>query len=135
LLRDEDRDVRASAAFCLSDFGPSASNAVPALVGVLNKEGNGWGPVLINSMLALSQSHSDPDLVVPVLREYLDGPRKSWNYSDGAMYALSFYGPLAKSTVPAILPYLNHPDADKRKYAELALSAIDPQALDKAKKK
>lgn len=71
LLRDEEPEVRASAAFCLHRFGPSASNAVPALVEALNKEGNGYGPVLINAMLALQKIHSDPELVVPVLREYL----------------------------------------------------------------
>ncbi|MGZ4987837.1 MAG: HEAT repeat domain-containing protein [Limisphaerales bacterium] len=135
LLRDEDRDVRACAAFCLHEFGPSASNAVPALVEALNKEGNGWGMVLINSMLALRMIHSDSELVVPVLREYLDGPRKQWNYSTAAMGALWAYGAKAKSAVPAILPYLHHPDADKKAAAEAALSAIDPQAIAQAQQK
>lgn len=135
LLRDEDREVRASAAFCLTFLGPNATNAVPALVEALNKEGNGYGPLLESSMLALQKIHSAPELVVPVLREYLDGPRKNWNYSTDALWALTAYGPKARSAVPAILPFLNHHDADKRVAAETALSAIDPQALDDAKKK
>jgi len=65
----------ASAALCLSMLGPCASNAVPALIRALNKEGNGYGLVLGNAMPALGAIHSDPELVVPVVCEYLDGPR------------------------------------------------------------
>ena len=108
---------------------------MPALIQALNKEGNGYGPFLINSMEALHNIHSYPELVVPVLREYLDGPRTNWNYSAPTMLALHGYGAQAKSVVPAILPFLNDPDPSKRAYAEMALSSIDPQALTQAKQK
>jgi len=135
LLHDKDPEVRASAAQCLSLIGPEATDAVPALIQTLNAEGNGYGPVLINSMLALGAVHSEPETVVPVLLEYVNGPRKDWNYSVPAMDALGRYRERARSAVPAILPYLNHADSDKRQAADVALCAIDAQAAARAQKK
>ncbi len=135
LLHDRDRHVRASAAQCLSLIGPEATNAVPALIKALNEEGNGYGPVLINSMLALGAIHSEPDSVVPVLLEYVNGPRKNWNYSASAMDALGRYREKAKSAVQAILPYLNDSDEGRRSSADAALCKIDPQAAAQAHKK
>jgi HEAT repeats len=123
-LSDKDKSVRAAAATCLSLIGPEAKEAVPALIQALNREGNGWGPVLINCMLALGCIHADPDTVIPLLLEYVNGPRKEWNYCDPAMYALGRYREEAKSAVPAILPYLNDPDPGHRSYADGALCLI-----------
>ena len=124
LLSDRDQEVRAAAAVCLSQIGPDAKEAVPALIQTLNREGNGWGPVLLNSMLALGAIHSDPDTVIPLLLEYVDGPRKEWNYCGYAMDALGRYREKAKSAVPAILPYLNDPDPSRSFSADAALCRI-----------
>lgn len=40
---------------------------------------------------------------------------------------------IGTSAVPAILPCLNHPDADKSQAAEAAVWVIDPQALHHAR--
>jgi HEAT repeats len=123
-LSDPDKEVRAAAAVCLSLIGPDAKEAVPALIQTLNREGNGWGPVLLNSMLALGAIHSDPDTVIPLLLEYVNGPRKEWNYCGPAMDALGHYREKAKSAVPAILPYLNDPDPSRSFSADAALCRI-----------
>lgn len=135
LLQDKDRQVRASAAQCLSLIGPEATDAVPALIQALNEEGNGYGPVLINSMVALGAIHSEPEIVVPLLLEYVNGPRKDWNYNASAMDALGRYREKAKSAVPAILPFLSDTDEGHRSSADAALCAIDPQAAAQALKK
>jgi len=134
LLQDPDKEVRASAASCLALLGPNAREAVPALMQTLNAEGNGWGPVLIDSMMALGAIHSDPEKVIPLLLEYVDGPRKQWNYAVPAMEALTRYREQATSAVPAILPYLNDPDESHRSAADAALCAIDPQGTDRARR-
>ena len=135
LLHNQDRQVRASAAQCLSLIGPEAADAVPALIETLNAEGNGYGPVLINSMLALGAIHSDPERVVPFLLQYVNGPRKDWNYNAPAMDALGRYRERARSAVPAILPFLSAPDESHRSSADAALCAIDPQAAARAREK
>jgi HEAT repeat protein len=135
LLHDQDRQVRASAAQCLSLIGPEAADAVPALIQTLNAEGNGYGPVLINSMLALGAIHSEPETVLSLLLEYVNGPRKDWNYSASAMDALGRYRERARAAVPAILPFLTDPDESHRSSADAALCAIDPQAAARAQKK
>jgi HEAT repeat protein len=135
LLQDKDKEVRASAATCLSLIGPDAKDAVPALIQALNREGNGWGPVLIDSMMALGAIGAEPQTVVPLLLEYVDGPRKEWNYCIPAMDALGRYRGKATSAVPAILPYLNDPDATRRWYADAALCAIDPDGTVRARSK
>jgi len=135
LLHDKDRQVRASAAQCLSLIGPEAAEAVPALIQTLNAEGNGYGPVLINSMLALGAIHSEPETVVPGLLEYVNGPRKDWNYSVPAMDTLARYRERAKSAVPGIIPFLTDPDESHRSSADAALCAIDPQAAARAREK
>jgi HEAT repeat protein len=135
LLHDQDKEVRAAAAQCLSLIGADARDAVPALIRALNEEGNGYGPVLLNSMLALGAIHSEPEVVVPLLVEYLNGSRKDWNYGASAMDALSRYREKAKPAVPAILPFLNDPDESHRSSAEAALCAIDPQAAAQARKR
>jgi HEAT repeat protein len=123
-LRDKDKDVRAAAASCLALMDTEAKEAVPALIQTLNAEGNGWGPVLINSMMALGSIHSDPETVIPLLLEYVSGPRKEWNYCGPAMDALGRYREKAKSAVPAILPYLDDPDKSHRFSADAALCLI-----------
>jgi hypothetical protein len=128
LLRDKDWQVRASAAQCLAFIGPAAEEAVPALLQVLNEAGDDHGPLLENSMSALSCIHAKAETVVPVLLEYINGSRKSWNYSASAMDALRRYRGEAKAAVPAILPYLNDPDSYRRSSAYATLWAIDPQA-------
>lgn len=135
LLHDKDQQVRSSAAQCLSLIGPDAAGAVPALIQTLTAEGNGYGPVLINSMLALGAIHSEPESVVPVLLQYVDGPRKDWNYSSPAMNALGRYREKAKSAVPAILSFLTDPDENRRSSADAALCAIDPQAAARLQRK
>jgi HEAT repeat protein len=135
LLHDPDRKVQASAATCLCMLGPEARDAVPALVQTLERGRIGDGPVLIEAMLALGAIHSDPEAVLPVLLEYVNGSRKDWNYSAPAMDALGRYREQARSTVPAILPYLKDPDQSHSSSADAALCKIDPRGTEQARRK
>ena len=135
LLHDNDKEVRASAAQCLAILGPDAREAVPALVQLLHDEGNGYGPVLLNAMNALGSIHAEPETVLPVLLDYVNGSKSNWNYHLAAISALGAYREEAKSVVPAILPFLNDPDPVRRRFADAALWLIDPQAAAAAARK
>lgn len=124
LLRSKDPQVRASAAQCLSLIGPEAEEAVPALIQILNEEKPENALVVMNSMLALGNIHTEPETVIPVLLQYVNGSRASWNISVYAMGPLGQYREKAKSAVPAILPFLNDPDSSVRSSADSALCLI-----------
>lgn len=126
LLSDPNREVQAYAAQCLSLIGPEAKDAVPHLVRLLNDTGNGYGPVIMNSMQALGCIQSDPETVVPLLMEYVNGSNKDWNYNVSAMDALSLYREKAKSAIPALRELLEHADKSYRNAAARALGRIEP---------
>jgi len=126
LLSDPDKDVRASAAHCLSFFGPEGREAIPHLLKLMNDAGNGYGPILLNAMHALGSIHEEPEVVVPALMEYVTGPRSSWNYRHPALDALARYRERAAHVVPLIMPLLGEPDRQVQRAAERALSWIDP---------
>jgi hypothetical protein len=123
LLKDKDPTVRGVAAQALACIGPEAKEAVPALVESLRERNNGI--LQGNAMMALGNIHTNAELVVPVLMDYLDGPRKEWNYAISAMHALSLYGRDATSAVPALKKLVNDPDSNTKTAAENALWRIN----------
>lgn len=127
LLRNDDPEVRQSAARCLGHIGPEAEAAIPDLMPLLAERN--YGLCILSAMDALRDIHGRPEVVVPAMLEFLNGSRKEWNYASPAMNVLRSYGTRATSAAPAIVAYLTHPDADKRNIAESALNAIDPDAL------
>ncbi len=130
LLRDRNPRVRACAAHSLGLIGPEAEAAVPALLPLLDERNEGI-PIL-ESMGALGFIHQQPEIVIPALLQFLNGPRKDWNYATPALDALGWYRDEARFTMPVIEEYLHHPDVSKRNAALNALNKIDREAATKA---
>jgi len=86
-LSDPDNDVRETAIIALGHIGPDAADAVSELVRLLDETGSGSGNVKYRSIYALGRIRSDPETVVPLLLEYLDGSNKA--YRSVAAKALS----------------------------------------------
>jgi len=133
LLNDTDPQVQATAANALAGIGPEAEDAVPALLRCLDDRNN--GVLQIETMIALGSIHKKPEIVVPVLIEYLDGPRKDWNFMAFALPALGWYGKEAKAAIPAIKQYLDDPNGNIKSEANNALWRIDREAAAKAQVK
>lgn len=126
LLSDPDPGVRASAAHCLSFFGPDAREAVPHLIGLLKNTGRSEPLILLNSMHALGAIHVDAETVVPFLLEYTEGAKGDWGYGNMALRAVSRYRTSAAFAVPEIVALLDDPDERVRDAADTALGWLDP---------
>lgn len=133
LLSDTDRGVQAAAANALAGIGPEAEDAVPSLLRCLDDRNNGI--LQIETMMALGSIHKKPEIVVPVLIEYLDGPRKEWNFMAFALPALGWYGEEAKAAIPTIKQYLDDPNGNIKSEANNALWRIDREAAAKTQVK
>lgn len=79
-------------------------------------------------MLALGHIHKQPELVLPRLVEFLDGPRRDWNYSGPALIAIGRYRADAKHLVPLIDTFMEDPNSNIRDSALNALNWIDLDA-------
>lgn len=127
LLSDPDPDVRGTAARCLGHIGAPAESAIPEMLRLLSERDQGT-PIL-SAMDGLAEIRLRPDLVVPVMIEFIHGNRTSWNYSLPALQVLRAYGSNAISAVPAIQAYLvANPDGGRQFVALNALERIDPEA-------
>ncbi len=128
LLKDKDPAVRAAAAHAFSSIGPEAEAAVPALVRCLDDRNNGL--LQINAMMALGSIHTNGELAVPVLIEYLEGPRREWNYWSCAIQALSLYGEVgqADAAIPVLQRLVEDPDPNIRDAAARALRRMKTAA-------
>jgi hypothetical protein len=117
-LQDKDDEVSATAANCLACIGREARDAAPALVQVLNKTRN--GVIIMESMRALGCTRAEPETVVPLLLEYINGPRQGLNYSEFAIEALGLYGTDATAAVPVLEELISNPT-----YQGGALDSLD----------
>jgi hypothetical protein len=117
-LQDKDDEVCATAANCLACIGREAKEAAPALVQLLNNRRN--GVAIMESMMALGSSRAEPETVVPLLLEYVNGPRQGLNYSEFAIDALGLYGTNAEVAVPVLEELVSNPT-----YQGGALDALD----------
>jgi len=112
------------AACVLGSMGPVAKTAVPYLV----RGAAGTNAVLrLNSLGALYEIHSMPDLVVPIFTNCLTDPD-----SVARQYAIKGLGLFQKDAtqaVPALLVLLHDPVPDVRRCTTNALWQIDPEAL------
>jgi hypothetical protein len=117
---------RACAIESLGFIGPSAREAIPALLGWTTNADLG---VRYRAILSLGRIHSEADRVVPVLIEGLrgQGPVR-WS----AAWALGEFGGDAKMAVPALVELRNTSDSVLRGCVNNALKAIDPEAATKA---
>lgn len=124
-LTDPEQDVRAAAAWALSQVGPPAASAVPALVAALTDPNprvrclvaialREIGPHAINAVPALANAlgDSDPSVRAP------------------AAQALGAIGPNAKTSVPSLVARLNVPGEPSfvLRSVVVALGQIGPAA-------
>jgi HEAT repeat protein len=114
-----------AAARALSTIGPSATNAVPFLLGGATNADPGVRVVAVGT---LSQIVSAPEQVVPVLICSLNDPDQE--VRDMAAFALACYRKEAKPAIPALLEKLKDPYHQVRGNAIWALAeAHAPAAL------
>ncbi len=129
LLKNEDYQIREIAANDLGLIGPEAEEAIPALFPLLDEQNHGT-PIL-EAMMALGGIHRRPEIVLPRLREFLDGNRKDWNYQSAALDAIGRYRSDAKELGPVIMTFLGDADSSRKYSAESALIMVDPQLAQK----
>ncbi len=135
LLRDPSEKVQYAAAYSLSDHGPAAKEAVPALLGMLD----GRSPEVRRSAIwALGSIRIPEERIVPRLVEFLR-PSEADRLCEAALQALAKFGPAAAPAVPAIPACLGRA-TQIRTAALLAVAAIGrdaapcPEAIDRCLK-
>ena len=72
VLKDEDSDVRASAALALGAFGPSAKRAIPAIVTVIHDVDPGTARAAGVALQCVASKRQDAKVIRPVAAESLD---------------------------------------------------------------
>jgi HEAT repeat protein len=116
---------RAKAAADIGSFGPTARQAIPALIQASQSN----DPVIRGpATLALGKIHEQPDQVLPLLIRYLDDQ----DIKAEAAEALGGYGPVASAAVPKLVPLLQVRDKELHHAVIIALKQIDPEAAAKA---
>ena len=128
-----DRNISADSARATAEslqfIGPAAAEAVPALLRQLSntnefvREAVAW---------ALCHIHVNPELVVPALVKELDHPYVQT--PSPICRALASWGSAAAPAVPKLVDKLSSANAEERSIAKYALMAIDPAALEQARK-
>jgi len=129
LVNDPDPDARATAVSALVQFGPEAHAAVPGLLKCLNDPRRA---VRIEAMICLGNIQSQPELVVPVLMDYLEGQAPATPIRISAVRTIGNFGAQAKPAVPTLLRLLNDEDPLIRSLVTNCLPNIDPAAAAKA---
>ena len=124
-LKDDDADVRSSAADVLGNIGAEAKAAVPALIEALKDDD---ADVRSSTAYALGNIGAEAKAAVPALVEALEDDDA--DVRSGAAYALGNIGAEAKAAVPALVEALKDDDADVRSSTAYALGKIG-YALDK----
>jgi hypothetical protein len=126
LLKDPDAHVRSSAAFALLRIGPSAADAVPALLETMwdAEAGN-------NAFAALRSIGVESDIVIPALMSRLSSTNM-WQQALAMHRLAQYYGSGASAAVPRILQFLDNNEWTLREGATNALKTIDPIAASKA---
>ena len=114
------------AALVLARIGPSASNAVPALIERLKRE-KVPRPLRETCVAALALGQigaASVPALIPILRH--EDPR----VRTSAALALGYVGAPAAPATPQLVKLLNDPDGDVRRAATLSLGTIDPSRIE-----
>ena len=118
LLRDPDPSIRSSAAHALDRIGPSAEQAIPALLeSLIDRE------AMDNAMQALKDIGAQADVIVPFSMRHLSSTNR--NEQMCAMWALAQCGTNARVAVTNVMQFLSDPDIGIRMSATNALNRID----------
>ncbi len=155
-LQDPDPQKRKDAAFALSELGPKAAAAAPALVGALkDNDTRVWATMALGkigsaaaaplaealkdedanvrkaALTALIDIGSGADAAVPELTKALSD--KDEEIRKDAAYVLAAIGSAAKSAMPVLAKAFGEDESlDVKKAAGIALKAIDPEAAKRA---
>jgi HEAT repeat protein len=121
MLADPDPKVQTQGAFGLSQLGPEARSAVPALVEALKRDLS----VRENAALALGNIGPDAREAVAALIEALGD--LEWNMRRLAALALGKIGADAAPAVPSLLKLGRDPDKRVQQAAREAVAKIQPQ--------
>jgi len=128
MYRRQSFPYRENIAYALGGIGPPASNAIPWLLrNVTNSEPH---YVADHSFGALGQIHSKPEILVPLMIQFLKDSEP--NVRSRAIWNLRSFGADAKSAVPALIEALSDSEGTVRTNAARALKVIDPEAAAKA---
>jgi HEAT repeat protein len=132
LLNDRDPDVRSAVAVACGWVGPSAQDAVPALVNRYLSDAS--DEVGLYSAQSLGWIQPEPEQVLPALVKNLEkGGGRRWLTYDETFLVLGKLGPKAQAAVPTLLKIVNDQnDPTFRTSAARALKKIDPAAAAKA---
>jgi HEAT repeat protein len=119
MLQDADPVVQAQGALGLSEHGPAAKGAAPALAELLHSP---HSVVRQNAALALGKIGPEAREAVPALTEALDDA--DWTVRRQAATALGEIGPDARDALPALDKRARDPDPLVRKAAQAAREKI-----------
>jgi HEAT repeats len=116
-----------STAEALGGIGPTATDAIPALLQGLKSTN---AEVRCDTVWALGRIHGEPASVVPQLQKALHDPTGYVRVA--AIVALGFFGTNAASAIPDLTAMLNDQNEYMRGAATNTLKQIDPEAAAKA---
>ncbi len=119
-LKDEDWDVRSSAARALGNIGPAAASAVPSLIAALKDENRNVWDKAVDALGNIGPA------AVPALIAALKD--KDSDVRSSAARALGQIGPAAASAVPSLIAALKDKNSNVRYFAAGALGNIGPAA-------
>ena len=127
MLTNQDWSIRCDAATALANSRTDLDKVIPALVRVAEQKSSNQVDVFVQKAAAssLTEYRYRPQLVLPVLLEYLESPDVRKRRS-GALCLGEFDGK-AKAAIPFLLKARSNVDPEVRRYAEIALMAIDLQ--------
>jgi HEAT repeat protein len=127
-LTNQNWRLRFSAALALGEARSDLDKVIPALIETAKTKCSTPDDytVCAQAAYALVRLHAKPELVVPVLLEFLTSPDADTR--DSAARVLEILGADARAAVPLLLKARTDVNADVRRDAERALEMIDPQA-------
>jgi len=122
--------VRTRAANALGCFGTASLPAVPVLV--YRAKADEDVHVRFSATSALNQIGAEPEMVAPLLAQFINDTNFLWRVRQGVVGALGAMGTAAWQAVPALVLSLSDSNFNVRLAATNALMAIDPEAAAKA---
>jgi hypothetical protein len=128
-LTNQDWNVRFDAAIALGEAGSDLDKVIPALIAAATAKCSKPNDYLVCGEAggALVRLHAKPELVVPVLSEFLESPDAGMRMWGARL--LEGFGADGKPAVPLLLKARTEDvNADVRRDAERALQKINPQA-------
>ncbi len=119
-LDDADPSVRHVAAQQLGKLGAEAAPAVPALLGLLQREED-----TATAAEALRQIDTAPAEAIPLLMEMLQNPEQDRRSRYYALYLLRKAGPAAQSALPTLRRMVDGAEPRTREMLERAIRELE----------